>query len=165
MTDDDKKRFRFAFMGLGEVFQTSKATQATPANLRLYFDALKAHPIEQVEQACREHIGSGRFFPRPAELVALIEASRKAGAEVLRLEQQRGALVSPRAIEMMATVEVLQRHAKARKCRIADLGTPAPAEVLEEMDVIERRLRGEGVTIRGFVSELRQRHQGECPVF
>jgi hypothetical protein len=73
-----KQRFSQLMDDLGTVYDKS----VSPAMKRLYFDDLSAWPMEVIEAAMAAHrrsADSGRFFPKPADLIAQIQLFRAAG--------------------------------------------------------------------------------------
>ncbi len=75
MTDDDKQRFASCVMACAETY----SKDFSKAQLRLYFGALQALPIEAVEQAVQRHMADtevGKYFPKPADLLAQAQGVR-----------------------------------------------------------------------------------------
>jgi hypothetical protein len=69
----DKKLFAELMAGAGEVYDKAITTSL----LKIYFDMLDGYEIGQVQQAIKDHMrdsNAGRFFPKPADIVAAIEA-------------------------------------------------------------------------------------------
>lgn len=69
MTEDDKQRFASCVMACAETY----SKDFSKAQLRLYYGALQALPIEAVEAAVQRHMSdpvSGKYFPKPADLLA-----------------------------------------------------------------------------------------------
>lgn len=71
MTLDDKPRFAELMLALSETFREPVSS----IRAELYFDALAYLPIESVEQAVRLAVKSKTFFPKPAELIELVEGN------------------------------------------------------------------------------------------
>lgn len=78
MTRRDAKAFAVLMAGLAETFDLA----LTPTRTELYFTALEDLAIDQVEEAVRQAVRAGRFFPKPAELRARVEPSPGDHAEV-----------------------------------------------------------------------------------
>lgn len=72
MDINDEKRF-------GEAMATSAAIfdkKLTAPVLRITFETLKEFSIEQVEAAFLMHLKTGEFFPRPAQLIEIINVGK-----------------------------------------------------------------------------------------
>lgn len=67
--DQDWDRFRRVIAALGEAFER----KLTPTLAELYWAALERFTIEEVEFAGRRAIELKVFFPKPVELISLIE--------------------------------------------------------------------------------------------
>lgn len=74
MKQTDFDRFGAAFGTMCEVFE--KAT--SPIITRVYFRALSAFSVAEVENAMAQAIGTLKFFPKPAELIELIAGKPEA---------------------------------------------------------------------------------------
>ncbi len=75
MKPDDTRRFQVVMAKLGEIF----AKQITPELTTLYWQALKAMPIEQIEAGADAAIAHLKFFPKPAEIRHLAEEQATPG--------------------------------------------------------------------------------------
>jgi hypothetical protein len=64
----NKQRFSMLMAATAEVYGKS----ITPELLKTYWGVMEKYPIEQIEHAAKRHLELGRFFPTPAELIALI---------------------------------------------------------------------------------------------
>jgi hypothetical protein len=75
VTEDDKQRFASCAMACAETY----GRDFSKAQLRLYFGALQALPIEAVELAVQRHMAdpeAGKYFPKPADLLAQAQGFR-----------------------------------------------------------------------------------------
>lgn len=77
MKQTDFKEFQRAFGTLCELFEK----EATAIMQAVYFKALSQHEIGQVSKAIEAAIVSCRFFPKPVELLELIEGGGKQALE------------------------------------------------------------------------------------
>lgn len=73
MDVDEKKRFSRAFGTLNELFDRKTSLLLTNA----YFNSLSRFSIEEVELAISTAITKCRFFPKPVELIEMIEGPTK----------------------------------------------------------------------------------------
>lgn len=71
MTAQDEPRFAELMLALSETFREPLSS----LRAALYFDALASLSIEQVEQAVRLAVKGKTFFPKPAELLELVDGS------------------------------------------------------------------------------------------
>lgn len=71
MQVDDFEKFCELLMALGERFDK----KLTPTTLKLDFAAFSRFTIEQIEAAVTTWYTTGRFFPRPVELIELLEGA------------------------------------------------------------------------------------------
>jgi hypothetical protein len=55
--------------------------ELTPQRVEIYFRALAAYPIDRIVDAVEEAVRTLKFFPKPAELIELIEGSPEDQAE------------------------------------------------------------------------------------
>jgi hypothetical protein len=55
--------------------------EVTPQRVEIYFRALAAYPIDRIAAAVEEAVRTLKFFPKPAELIELIEGSPDDQAE------------------------------------------------------------------------------------
>src|SRR5262249_12841596 len=69
MTNDDFPGFKAVLGALAEVYDAPISAERA----LLYFGALSAHDLETVGAAVQAHIKRSKFFPKPAELIELIE--------------------------------------------------------------------------------------------
>jgi len=69
MTASDGPVFATELTMVAEVF----GERLSESRLRAYFAALEAYSIEDVQAACRGAIKTNRFFPRPADLIEMLE--------------------------------------------------------------------------------------------
>jgi hypothetical protein len=70
-----------AFAGLMAVLEEVFGKEFTPQLVEIYFRALADFPIERIAAAVDEAVRTLKFFPKPAELVELIERSPDDQAE------------------------------------------------------------------------------------
>lgn len=78
MTAADARVFAAELAGLAEVFGET----LSDVRARLYFDALSSLTLDEVRAAMRRAIQRCRFFPKPAELLELLQGSADDQAEV-----------------------------------------------------------------------------------
>ena len=74
MNNNDKKQFAGLMVGLSEVYDK----EITQPLMQLYFESLKDYSIKEVSAAFTRHIktpDSGRFFPKPADVIQMLEGS------------------------------------------------------------------------------------------
>ena len=71
MTDHDHERFAQVLQVLAEAMGETLA----PARVAIYFKVLSRFEIEALERAAYIHIERSKFFPKPAELIELIEGT------------------------------------------------------------------------------------------
>ena len=81
----DENRFKKQAVMLGEVFDK----KITGGLIKIYWETLRQYSDEQVANAVTSHVRTGTFFPRPADLIKLIdgtseENAHEAWAEVMR---------------------------------------------------------------------------------
>lgn len=72
MTDDDAKTFSLQMIALSEIYKR----EVSQVLMTIYFEALREYPIDDVVRAVARHIKSpdqGQFFPKPADLIRLLE--------------------------------------------------------------------------------------------
>lgn len=106
MTDRDRPRLAQVLALLGETFGEAVSELRAEA----YFVALGAEPIDAVEMAARCSL-TGKFFPRPGELLAVIhgsdeDAASLAWSDMLREIRRVGYLGEPQLPE--ATLETVR---------------------------------------------------------
>jgi len=78
---DDLRRFSAEMMALSELYNRDMSETL----LELYFEALRQYPIQEVVGAVRVHIkhrDQGQYFPKPADLIRLIEGDTQTQAMV-----------------------------------------------------------------------------------
>lgn len=51
-------------------------TELTTSLIKIYWEAMRSYTDEQFAQACDTYIKTGRFFPKPVELIELIEGDK-----------------------------------------------------------------------------------------
>lgn len=68
MTKSDSGRFSKAMLGLAEVF----GAEISKTKIEIYFQALYDFPIDAIESAAAAAVKTLKFFPKPAELIELI---------------------------------------------------------------------------------------------
>jgi hypothetical protein len=73
MTEDDKRAFGEALAVAAEVYDVKLPTSRIAA----YFGVLSPFPIESVVDAIHRHALRSKFFPKPSELVELMEPDRR----------------------------------------------------------------------------------------
>jgi hypothetical protein len=78
MTRNDAGAFAAELAALGEVFGEA----ISQMRAQLYFDALSVFTLEEIRGAVRAAIQGCRFFPKPAELIELLQGSPEDQAEV-----------------------------------------------------------------------------------
>lgn len=74
MRTSDLKTFGALMMGIGELYSKTISQALT----KIYWQTLKSYEIEDVQRAFNTHIHNtdfGQFFPKPADIVRLIEGS------------------------------------------------------------------------------------------
>jgi hypothetical protein len=70
-----------AFGGLMAVLEEVFDKDFTLQRVEIYFRALAAWPIERIKDAVESAVRTLKFFPKPAELIELIEGSPDDQAE------------------------------------------------------------------------------------
>ena len=93
------ERFAKCFGTLCEVWER----EISPTLASVYFRILEPYPIEVVERAISEAIGRCRFFPKPAELLDLINGSNE-DMEARGLLQATGVLQAVKRVGAYQTV-------------------------------------------------------------
>lgn len=78
MTRADAGAFAAELAGLAEVF----GEQVSQVRAQLYFEALSTFTLDEVRAAVRGAIRGCRFFPKPAELIEMLQGSAEDQAEV-----------------------------------------------------------------------------------
>lgn len=75
MNNEQKKQTFQNLVGLSAVFESKKTKEV----LQLYVETLSDYPFDQVNSAIKKSIKTHKFFPRPVELIELINppASRE----------------------------------------------------------------------------------------
>lgn len=78
---EQKKQFLEVLTGLCEIYNHRLSTKA----LEFYVQVVESYPYESVMRALARHVknarGSGQFFPKPADIIALIEGEPEERAE------------------------------------------------------------------------------------
>jgi len=118
MQERDKENFSKMLLGLGELFDK----EISEILLSIYWEALKPYPWTVVKEALNKAAVMCRFFPKPVEIIELIEGSdteqaEEAWATLLDAIEQCGAYVSvvfadgriARCIELMGGWEAVNR--------------------------------------------------------
>lgn len=75
MNDSDKNQFKVLMVGVGETY----SKEISKPLLQIYFQSLKNHSIKAVSDAFTKHLicpKHGTFFPKPADLVRLLDADK-----------------------------------------------------------------------------------------
>mgnify|MGYP001571222255 CR=1 FL=1 len=88
MTDADRAAFAVQLAMLSEVFDKELSTAASEA----YFGALRRYDIEAVRLAVERAICQCQFFPRPAQLIDLLEGGTIEDRAMLAWNRVLGAL-------------------------------------------------------------------------
>jgi len=112
MHDPQDKR---EFADIMEVVMLLYGKDATPALLRLYWNALIAHPIEQVRWACDHWVKDpkqGTFMPKPADIIRTIEEEKGTSGPQWLSANEAWAIALP-ATDEAATVVWTPEMAKA----------------------------------------------------
>lgn len=76
MNNEDKKEFKVLMVGAAEIFNK----ELSNASLTVYFNALESYPILEIKNALSAHMldtESGKFFPKPSDLVKQITGDTK----------------------------------------------------------------------------------------
>lgn len=84
MNEQDKKQFQVLMIGAGETYNK----EITKPLLQIYFGALKDFEMESVTKAFNDHlvdVEHGTFFPKPADIVRLINKNKPSVEEKARL--------------------------------------------------------------------------------
>lgn len=145
MTDDDKRPFMDAMMALA-----ARYGEPMPGpRIRLYFDSLSGHQIDQVVGAVSRHVAAkfpDERMPDPAGLAALIRLE----GQILVVEgAMRPRHLGDNAVKAWAQIEVFRKHLAICGCpeRAADAITPA--ELVAAESAVRARLLAEGATALG----------------
>lgn len=72
MVDDDAEVFSLQMLALAEIYKR----EVSVTLMRIYFDALQEYAIGDVVQAIARHIrhpDQGQYFPKPADLIRMLE--------------------------------------------------------------------------------------------
>lgn len=72
MIDAEKNKFLEMMNGMAAVF----ATELTTPLVKIYWDVLKEYSLSEITTACNIYIRKGKFFPKPAEIIDLVPASK-----------------------------------------------------------------------------------------
>lgn len=113
MNNSDKARFKNALVGASVIF----TKEITKDFLNVMFESLKDLSIEDLERSIMTHIKTGKFFPKPAQLIYLINANKPNNKEraliawlevenaIVRVGQYRSLHLSDRlAIEVIKRI-------------------------------------------------------------
>lgn len=73
MTKNDREDFLKLFSGICEVYGKEITTQLTD----IYFNSFEKFSIERVKEAFNRHTLSSKFFPKPSELIDLLEGNKE----------------------------------------------------------------------------------------
>lgn len=73
MDNNDKKEFAEIFNALSEMY--SQKEKPSILQMRMTFAALERFSIEQVKTAINKHIARGKFYPKPADLIEILEGT------------------------------------------------------------------------------------------
>lgn len=73
MRQEDKKEFIKLFMGISELYEK----RLSEALISLYFESLKEFSIENIKKSFNLHAKTSKFFPKPSDLLELIEGNRE----------------------------------------------------------------------------------------
>lgn len=73
----NEQAFKESMVLFGEIFDK----KVSPEILKIYWDILTPYTDEQFSTAVAAHNRTGRFFPRPADLISLIEGTSQANAQ------------------------------------------------------------------------------------
>jgi uracil phosphoribosyltransferase len=79
---DNQETFKHRMATLGELFGKEISQELA----QIYWDVLKPYSNEQFTRAVEIHCRTGKFFPRPAELIDLMAGSANEEAAVAWLE-------------------------------------------------------------------------------
>lgn len=69
MKDTDIEEFTKSLTITAAIFKEN----TTPDILRMYFEILKKYELTDIKKALIQHVESSKYFPRPAEIIALIK--------------------------------------------------------------------------------------------
>jgi len=72
MQIEDKKKFYTAIMGTWQILRADKINEAV---VNVYFETMKDYNVDDVVNAFSISLKTCKFFPRPAELIEIIEQS------------------------------------------------------------------------------------------
>jgi hypothetical protein len=72
MNNNDEKKFGELMAVSGSIFDK----ELTKPILRIMFETLKEYSIDQVDAAFTKHLQTGDFFPRPSQLIRIINAGK-----------------------------------------------------------------------------------------
>lgn len=72
------EEFTKFLMAIGELFDK----KLSPAVFEIYYEVLKEYPWEDILHAFNQAIRTCKFFPKPAEIIEIIEGSPQSRAEV-----------------------------------------------------------------------------------
>lgn len=109
MKNSDKRAFAQALIATGEVYDK----EITQAKADIYFIDMTEFTVEQVIQAMAAHRRDpdrGRFFPKPADLIAKIEGEVHGQALSAWPEVERLAANSSEAISQNPITEIVVRE-------------------------------------------------------
>lgn len=124
----DYEKYQATMVGLGEVFDKN----ITDSMLTVYWTTLDGMTDQQFNRACNKALKRCKFFPRPAELINLIEE------------------------EDEAAIEAAFDQVRQENRRIGPYGTP---ELPDEIREVVRRLGGWPKVTEWRTDELRFRRQ------
>lgn len=79
MREEEKPQFAVLITGIGEMYDKS----FNPFLLELYWNVLKSYSFEEVKNGVNRYLANadvGMFFPKPADIIAVIEGDSKTQA-------------------------------------------------------------------------------------
>lgn len=79
MREEEKPQFAVLITGIGEMYDKS----FNPFLLELYWNVLKSYSFEEVKNGVNRYLANadvGMFFPKPADIIAVIEGDSKTKA-------------------------------------------------------------------------------------
>gem|GEM_PF-639092 len=80
MVDEEKKVFVVLLFGIAQTFKESLSEHA----IEIYWQTLKRYSLVEIREAITNHcsnINAGRFFPKPADIIAAIIGDTRAQAQ------------------------------------------------------------------------------------
>ena len=98
MTSSDRPAFAAQLTMLAEVYDHPVSEPLA----EIYFGVLERYAVEDIAWAARQHVEASKFFPRPSELVELVQRRRRALVERQETER-RDRLALPQTPEDIET--------------------------------------------------------------